>query len=564
MGSGVSFALTMDTIAEFIIHPSFVWMWCIMTGFYALQSLLSFKWQSSRIANQLLGATNYLKSYTSTNHFASDFGSFSLKLEAADRLKRAWQDFHQSLIFPEADNKDTLGEAIKCPRETRDFFSSQTIIEPYIDLKTYDAVPTQLCGFGILGTFTGLSFGIFLARGGLAGGDMLAIQSALNQLLSGASLAFWTSIVGIASSIIFTRLEKAMLNSLVQKVARFNDALAPLIATISLEEISKRQLGYSKMHDDKLKSAVETLTEIQKSRSETNEKLVLDVVREFKSAMSEALSIEIVNIAQSLKQINQALNLTKDAVEKTGKSFGDISDQSAKFFKKNLHELTHQFQSNFRQSTEAVQSSFKEATKDLSLVLENSAKSMEASLKRPCVEFAETMKQFSQNVNKTNDAWVVATNTNLTQSKHVLKSHQQLSEYIIPLLQTSKTISAASIETQNALKESNDAAKFIAVNVKHIEGTNREMVKLMDEYNRRFKDIDDNLQRAFVQTSQNLNLYSDKVKDFTSELDKHMSKGMVSLASAVGDLSEVLRRSPAPMIHRVTGLEAHDNGQGSV
>ena len=56
--------------------------------------------------------------------------------------------------------------------------------------------------------------------------------------------------------------------------------------------------------------------------------------------------------------------------------------------------------------------------------------------------------------------------------------------------------------------------------------------------------MDQNLNHIFQQTNTILHSYSEKVKGFTSELDKHMSKGVVTLAGAVGDLNQAITGLP--------------------
>src|SRR5690554_696211 len=66
----------------------------------------------------------------------------------------------------------------------------------------YRFVPALLTSLGVLGTFTGISFG--LIQFNTAGAGVEEITSAANNLLGGMKIAFWTSVLGLFSSIIFT------------------------------------------------------------------------------------------------------------------------------------------------------------------------------------------------------------------------------------------------------------------------------------------------------------------------------------------------------------------------
>ena len=210
-----------------------------------------------------------------------NFNTIHGKFIQLSSLTKPWQAYQHSLlkIFAEPSKegehelKAAQYKAIRATRDSSDFFCPQSIIHPSIDQKLYAAIPNHLSGMGILGTFCGLSCGIYLARHGLAGGAMHEIQHGLSQLLSGASLAFWTSIGGIFTSILFSRIERTRIRGTVELITKLNQSFEGLIHTISLEQLTNKQLSQNHQQNVSLEKIVQSLKIIYQDRADTNERI---------------------------------------------------------------------------------------------------------------------------------------------------------------------------------------------------------------------------------------------------------------------------------------------------
>ncbi len=76
----------------------------------------------------------------------------------------------------------------------------------------YRFVPAVLTSLGVLGTFLGISVGLLTFS--TAGASVEEITSAATNLLGGMKTAFWTSVLGLFSSIVFTlRLKRSTDNA---------------------------------------------------------------------------------------------------------------------------------------------------------------------------------------------------------------------------------------------------------------------------------------------------------------------------------------------------------------
>lgn len=539
-------------LAEFIISPSFVWIWCGFIGLYALKWLIHLYWQSAKIKYNLQEALKVLSSFKNTGEMIENFNMLHSKLIQLSTLTKPWQAYQQSLVkvfsepskTNEAASKSVQYKSIRATRNSSDFFSPQTIISRNIDQKLLAAIPNHLSGMGILGTFCGLSCGIYLARYGLAGGAMHEIQRGLSQLLSGASLAFWTSIVGIFTSILFSRIERNRIREMVNIITQLNQTFDGLISTISLEQITNRQLSQNYQQNLNLEKIVENLSLIYKDRADTNEKVLKQIAKEFHDTLTESSGREIQYIATAFQKIHEGLKETKDALNSSGKYLLDSVEASTKMFKKNLHELSHQFQSNFTQANESVHQTFKDSAKEINIVLSKGAVEMSEAIKKPANELGKTLKSLQQQIQVTGENINKTSEKNSDNAKKVLESHAKLCEFINPLIHAAHGISKACNEAQTSLNLSSSAAIKISEAVKQMDQINKQTKDSWESYCKRFEGVDQNLNHIFQQTNTSLHSYSEKVKGFTTELDKHMSKGVVTLAGAVGDLNQAITSLP--------------------
>ena len=537
--------------AEFIISPSFVWIWCGFIGIYAVKWLSQLYWKSATIKSNLKDVLKLLSSFKNTGEMIENFNTVHGKFILTSTLTKPWQAYQQSLlkIFAEpnkenGESKTAQYKTIRATRDSADFFCPQAIIYPNIDQKLYAAIPNQLSGMGILGTFCGLSCGIYLARHGLAGGAMHEIQHGLAQLLSGASLAFWTSIVGIFTSILFSRIERNRMAGMVDLIAKLNHTFSGLIHTISLEQLTNKQLSQNHQQNINLEKIVQSLKIIYQDRADANERVLKQIAKEFHDTLTESSGKEIKYIATAFQKINEGLRETKDALNSSGKYLLESVEASTKMFKKNLHELSHQFQSNFHMTNESVQQTFKDSAKDINSSLKKTALEMSDSIKKPAQELGQSFKVLQQQIQITGDNLAKTSEQNTENTKKVMESHAKLSEFINPLIHAAHAIAKACNEAQASLNQSSSAAVKISEAVKQMDHINKQTKDSWESYCKRFEGVDQNLNHIFQQTNTSLHSYSEKVKGFTSELDNHMSKGMVTLAGAVGDLNQAITGLP--------------------
>ena len=129
--------------------------------------------------------------------------NFSEELIKKDTLfTQVWKDYQESFI--------EFNGGKKTDEFSYDYFNEKHLLSANTNLRLINSIPATLVGFGILGTFIGLTYGI----SNFQTSSTEQIKDSIEILLSGMGTAFVSSIYGMLLSLVFTFFEKVQVNSL--------------------------------------------------------------------------------------------------------------------------------------------------------------------------------------------------------------------------------------------------------------------------------------------------------------------------------------------------------------
>jgi hypothetical protein len=251
-------------------------------------------------------------------------------------LKHLWHEFRESFVYPRA--RPGEGAWIRNSIEPSAHFNTPAVIEPHVSVRAFGAVPNYLTGLGILGTFIGLSAGIYLAQiqlGQLAETQNLQLmQQGLQQLLAGASLAFLTSIFGLFASMGFLLFERTAFGRVNRTVRMWNDALDVRLELVTPEKLAADELFELREQTEQLKlfntelavsigTALEekvagqllpkfdeligAVQEVKAERQSANEEFLQTLVDGFQQKMTGAAGQEMEALSDTLASLNRGL-----------------------------------------------------------------------------------------------------------------------------------------------------------------------------------------------------------------------------------------------------------------
>ena len=128
----------------------------------------------------------------------------------ANNIGLLWQEFDESLVL--SSDKKQLFNTI----DAEHFFNAKNLATGLTSSRLLAATPSFLVAIGVLGTFVGLTIGLE----GLVGNttEIETLKSGINKLISGAAVAFMTSVWGVTFSLSLNLIEKLFERSALNRI----------------------------------------------------------------------------------------------------------------------------------------------------------------------------------------------------------------------------------------------------------------------------------------------------------------------------------------------------------
>lgn len=193
------------------------------------------------LISQLNIARGQIEAAESANAFTARYEAIAEGLGSNPVLGARWREFQQSLLVTEHG-------LIRTTTPAADWFGTGLLRAPRVrlDPRYHAALPGLLVGAGLLFTFFGLAVALHSA-GDIVAENVTQAQrnQALHQLLSAASLKFWTSVAGLFLSIFYALVRKRRLRLVDSALEAFQSALderLPLITPVQMQAEANAQL----------------------------------------------------------------------------------------------------------------------------------------------------------------------------------------------------------------------------------------------------------------------------------------------------------------------------------
>ncbi|WP_143339573.1 anti-phage ZorAB system protein ZorA [Desulfovibrio legallii] len=462
-------------------------------------------------------------------------------------FKHHWSEFTESLVHSKDNNTP-----VQNSHSAAFFFNEDTIILPNYNASSYTATPNYLTGLGILGTFLGLAGGIYLASAGLSGGfdaeNTDKLRTALNQLLSGAGLAFTTSVVGLICSLIFALCEKYTVRELQKCLGVFVNALDERVHLITAEDVTRKQLALQEEQRDLMQSFVDDVG--HNISQAINGMFSTGMQPLMEKMVNELCSLRSDRATDSQEVIS---SLTRELADKIHSAAGKEMDAFGVAFAE-MHSTLVPLLEEYKES----QGRGLEASKAMNDMLQQLI-NVHSSL-HSCIQRIESSTSVFEEATTQTQRTIQAATEYTTSAIEELKSFhsvisEEKSQQEMRFEQQMLTMQGHSTTFLNAWKES-----LVALDTqkKHMENSldkhmssaheHYEMIKnqqysleqLWKQYAERFENIDTALQNTFVTLTEGLEAYSKSTKEYITGLDDHLERAATHLYSVVSGLKETV------------------------
>ncbi|ANO33139.1 hypothetical protein A6E01_07925 [Vibrio breoganii] len=349
-----------------------------------------------------------------------NYGKMQSVIKGAKYLAPAWGAYKRSMQLPGKDYtlKSNQAPALRNTLQVNSVFNMETVVEPYVNIRQFTSIPNMLTGAGLLFTFVGLMIGINEASVGLSSSDIDAAKESLNPLLSGASIAFTTSVVGIVCSMIFSLYEKARFHKLEGKVKEFSDYLASHIEFIDSDKLAAMQL-------EATQAQTKALSDFQVDQQRITDETIRRVSKEFRETLLESAGKEIEQMGEVLEQVNANLLANIERFSSAQDKTLQTTAKLASNLDSSVTSLTQQL------ATSVEEMSARE--KDVVAHVEEKISAMTSAVQTQVVEVSEnykaTMSQTAQEFGKIPQSLTVLSEEHMNKS---LQQYQALTDEMLP------------------------------------------------------------------------------------------------------------------------------------
>jgi hypothetical protein len=230
----------------FILVPVF-----IVIGFLIMRFITHYQNPAKKLQIELDSIAKKLAQYKKENTRIQDISDLK-SIFSEEPFRHLWAEFEDTLHLV----RNSSGDAVSMRATTASevYFSKESVVDTQIDADFYRHLPGILTGVGILGTFSGLVWGLLLFRPEDPDGT-------LQYLLYEVTSAFIGSGVAILAAIGITYYEKTTLNKCYRLLETLNNRIDDLFSKGVGEEYLYRLVSSSESNSANTASLKDALIE---------------------------------------------------------------------------------------------------------------------------------------------------------------------------------------------------------------------------------------------------------------------------------------------------------------
>lgn len=226
-----------------------------------------------------------------------------------------WREFDETLVY------SPDGSRLFNTLDAAHFFNTSSLSKGLTENRLLAAVPGFLTALGVIGTFIGLTMGLTsLQIQQDAGVDVL--RQGIGNMISGASIAFLTSVWGVSFSVIFNLLEKIMERYIRKQIVLLQNKIDFLYPRINPEQSLVKILDYNRSSNETLQGLSEKIGDrLQEALSHTTSSIREGLEDSLNKIMAPAIQSLVDNANQGTKEaFENLMNRFLEGVGDAGKT----------------------------------------------------------------------------------------------------------------------------------------------------------------------------------------------------------------------------------------------------
>jgi predicted nucleic acid-binding Zn-ribbon protein len=438
------------------------------------------------------------------------------------RYKKLWKAYQGTFTDFEGERKTSEFSEV--------YFNEHNILFVSLNLRAINNVSNTLIGFGILGTFVGLTYGI--ADSNFETTE--AIKNSINNLLSGMGTAFVSSIWGMGLSLVFTNIFKIWQSQITKNVQNL---------CLELDETNKinqqefelfQQKNQRKIINDLfneylvadtedgrqlpknvfrqlLEESVKQTTSLQTFSDDlgTSIELAMEkLVEDNNQQISLLIEEKLVPVLEDLKQIKQdsGTQVIEDAVNRLSDSMKSMMDD----FKNTVTgDTKHEMESLIERLT-IVSESLSGIPNSMTDITLQVSETIEA-LKETVIENIKQSKIQAQEINRQNQDTFSAATTEYKSTVEDIQAHMEL------LLSTQKDnikqVSDLTDEIKTTLKENSQVNQQFEGMIQK----SKVVAQLIENVSSKFENNSNSLTETSNSLKVSISTFSDSINNYVAK-----------------------------------------------
>ncbi|MEO1827893.1 MAG: anti-phage ZorAB system protein ZorA [Pseudomonas sp.] len=234
-----------------------------------------------------------------------------------------WREFDESLVSS-SDQKQLFNTL-----DAEHFFNSRTLAPGLTGSRLLAAAPSFLVAIGVLGTFVGLTVGLE----GLVGtsDEVEALKGGINELISGAAVAFMSSVWGVAFSLALNFVEKMFERGALTRIRALQQRIDFLYPRIPAEQSLVHIAEYGKESKQALQELHERIGDrLQETLNGMSDAMQQAIVDALNNVMAPAIQTLVNTSSQQSSQVLESLmGRFMDGMASAGREQGAQMQQAA-------------------------------------------------------------------------------------------------------------------------------------------------------------------------------------------------------------------------------------------
>ncbi|WFU42745.1 anti-phage ZorAB system protein ZorA [Bradyrhizobium sp. CB82] len=427
--------------------------------------------------------------------------SFAEQLPEIDKLmlgykylRHSWQEFRETLIEPEPNSENP--RVVLNTDRPQNYFNTA---EAGLRFPLYRAMPNLFVGIGLLLTFFGLVTALFFTTAAIRGAaDLTASQNALRDLLYAASFKFYTSIAGLAGSIVLTLVIRYGVSAIERSFDHLASALEAKLVFVTPVSIAFSQYREAREQTRNLKLF--------------NTEIAISVGKRIEEALAATLP---AYLAQAMAPIGKSLDEVANKL--TSMNEGAIGEMAGNFANKlqgatgdhlqglagTLSELRtslEEMNRNMKESGATMVASVSQSAQEMRTIVETMTSSLDNAAARMSTSSESAGTRFSSELAAASDAFEQAS-TRLT--ANIEETINSISREL-----SSKSASIGEQVAEAAIKAGEDSR------VKIVDAGD-DLTKTFSDIGNRLADAVARMERCFVGTV-------DEMSKIEGAIDRHV------------------------------------------